>query len=70
MGVGFQHMSREAREAIQRKGGAAGGHRFVKGDESTRAAAAKGGRMGSTDAKAAAGRKGGLAKARRRKEQE
>ncbi len=63
-------MSREAAAAIQRKGGATGGHRFRSKDEATRAAAAKGGRRGSTEAKAEAGRKGGLAKAKAKRKKE
>jgi general stress protein YciG len=66
--MGFQHISREARVAIARQGGAAprkaggkSGHKFTP--EEARAAGQKGGRMAPSAVKSAAGRKGGLTKA-------
>ena len=62
--MGFQHLSKEERQRIQKMGGKTGGHRFSAAEAAQ--AGRKGGRMASTKDKSKAGRKGGLAKAQRK----
>jgi hypothetical protein len=64
--VGFQHISPERRRAIAQMGGAKGGHRFTA--EEARLAGKIGGKKAPRSAKSAAGREGGLAKGRKKKE--